>query len=409
MKIEMLVFVSIGKNNNPFYTTIATIRFLSISLLFFVKFYTIFVNLDTILSIFTFLINMKNRLAFMFFLCGICGYFVGISQPLSNQTVSSSVTKATVFFSGAQVVRTAKVQLLAGKHVYVFQGLSPYLNQQTLQIKGEGDFTILSAVQRLNYLTTSENETKIQQISFKLDSIKNEIDRENIQAVVLKSDEELLEKMQNVEKSTAPIAPNVINDALNFRHEKLTELRLKSLKNQQNILKLKEVYDRFYQQMVEANVEKNLSTSEVTVVINAPQSLNTKLEITYFVPKAGWTPLYDFRIKDISSPMKITHKANVYQQTGENWNEISLTLSNADPFQDTELPRLTPWRISLTRFVKGNSEDADNDGVPDTQDMEPFSPKDYPVDENGVALNRLRTPKEAVEEAKMKVKIKERV
>lgn len=375
-----------------------------------------------------------------------------ISQPFFAQNaeiprhqVASKVEKATVFLSGAQVYRSAKVALQAGKHVYVLGGLSPFLNQQTLQVKGTGDFIILSAVQRINFLNELTTEKKISFLSAKMDSIQQKIEEENISAVVLKSEEELLDKMQSVSQLQKPISPAEITEALTFRQQKLTELRLNSFKNQQRIVKLKEDYNVFYKQLVAENVKQNLSTSEVSVTITATKPVETTLEISYFVPNAGWTPFYDFRVKDISQPMQLTHKANVFQQTAEDWNEIQLTLSNANPYQDNSVPALEPWRLlweknegesrtlmlglvddtdgdgvtdlfdkdpntpnNVTVDGSGRTLDIDNDGVADALDDQPFTPRNYPVDAKGVAKNFVKTIEDAKTEAYMLVKEKEK-
>lgn len=326
--------------------------------------------------------------------------FIAFSQVLFAQNkelpryfIDSKVEKATVFLSGAQVYRSAKVSVKAGKNVYVLGGLSPFLNQQTLQVKGTGDFTILSAVQRMNFLNELNSTKRIDIISAKMDSIQQKIEEENINAVVLKSEEELLDKMQTVSQIQKPISPAEITEALAYRQQKLTELKLKSLKIQAQILKLKEDYNVFYKQLVAENVKQNMSTSEVSVTITTTKEMETTLEISYFVPNAGWTPFYDFRVKDISQPMQLTHKANVFQQTGEDWNEIQLTLSNANPYQDNTIPQLETWRLEdiyvsdNRKLMKATSEDTDNDGIPDLFDKNADTPNNVTVNGSGKVLD----------------------
>lgn len=337
------------------------------------------------------------------------------NKELPRYFIDSKVEKSTVFLSGAQVYRSAKVSLKAGKNVYVLGGLSPFLNQQTLQVKGTGDFTILSAVQRMNPVNDANVQKKVDVLSAKMDSIHQKIEAEKINAAVLKSQEELLDKMQTVSQIQKPISPAEITEALTYRQQKLTELRLKAIEINNKLAKLKEDSDVFYKQLVAETLKQNLSTSEVSVTITATKEMETTLEISYFVPNAGWTPFYDFRVKDISQPMQLTHKANVFQQTGEDWNEIQLTLSNANPYQDNTIPQLETWRLKgyngifdkepdtpqgVTTDNYGRTLDSDEDGVPDYQDQQKFSPKNYEVDDKGVAIeDRVRTKEDAKTEA----------
>ena len=69
--------------------------------------------------------------------------------PASGQTkVKTSVEKVTLFIDGAQVTRTKQIDLPAGNSTLVFTGLSPYLDDKSMQVAAKGRFTV-TAVNRL--------------------------------------------------------------------------------------------------------------------------------------------------------------------------------------------------------------------------------------------------------------------
>jgi len=41
-------------------------------------------------------------------------------------------------------------------------------------------------------------------------------------------------------------------------------------------------------------------------------------------------PTYDIRVKNITSPIEIIQKANIVQQSGEDWKEVKLILSTGN-------------------------------------------------------------------------------
>ena len=53
--------------------------------------------------------------------------------------VKSSVTKVVVFPSGAQVVRSAKIDLVEGDQTIILKGLPERLIGSSLRVEGEGD------------------------------------------------------------------------------------------------------------------------------------------------------------------------------------------------------------------------------------------------------------------------------
>jgi hypothetical protein len=63
------------------------------------------------------------------------------------------------------------------------------------------------------------------------------------------------------------------------------------------------------------------------------------------VNNAGWYPTYDIRAKDISSPVELVYKANVSQNSGEDWRNIKLTLSSGNPTTNSTKPELAPYNL----------------------------------------------------------------
>ncbi len=69
-----------------------------------------------------------------------------------EQTVPSTITQVTVFLNQAQVTRVAKTNLAAGVTHLVFTKISPFINLNSLQVKTEGNVTLLAVSQRNNFL-----------------------------------------------------------------------------------------------------------------------------------------------------------------------------------------------------------------------------------------------------------------
>ncbi|NJL43260.1 MAG: DUF4139 domain-containing protein [Pseudanabaena sp. SU_2_4] len=69
------------------------------------------------------------------------------------------------------------------------------------------------------------------------------------------------------------------------------------------------------------------------MAISASSEGEFKLEVTYVVNNANWTPLYDVRVSQNkeSSSVTLDYLAEVQQNTGEDWAGIKLTLSTAKP------------------------------------------------------------------------------
>jgi hypothetical protein len=76
-------------------------------------------------------------------------FFYASSQ---KEPISTKIEKVTVFIKGAQVERVGKQNLSAGKYNIVFDGISPKIDKQSIQLKAEGKLTILSVTHQINFL-----------------------------------------------------------------------------------------------------------------------------------------------------------------------------------------------------------------------------------------------------------------
>ena len=80
-------------------------------------------------------------------LLALLAFFVSQANYAQNNLVpvNSKITNVAVFLSGAQVQRYAEsIDIPQGVSTFVFSGLSSAIETQSIQAKGEGNFTILS-------------------------------------------------------------------------------------------------------------------------------------------------------------------------------------------------------------------------------------------------------------------------
>ncbi len=87
---------------------------------------------------------------------------------------------------------------------------------------------------------------------------------------------------------------------------------------------------------------------EIAVAVQAEAATMLDLAVSYQVRGAAWRPAYEARLDTAASRVALRQEAVVTQSTGEDWDDVSLTLSTARPSAPTQIPQLSPWRVSLT-------------------------------------------------------------
>jgi hypothetical protein len=269
---------------------------------------------------------------------------ISFAQP-AQKTIETKIEKATVFLNGAQINRSGKIAVSPGNSEIIFKGISPYINKQSIQVKAEGNFTVLSVVHKLNYLQEQTKQADVQKVEEQKEIIQDKINLETNMMSIYQNEENLLARNQAIVAQNTGLKTIDLKEAADFHRFRLTELKLKETAINKTLKLLHAEIAKLNKQQDELNKQASTATSEVVVTVQSAATTNADFTLSYFVDKAGWYPTYDIRVKDIMNPIMMAYKANVYQSSGEDWKEVKLTLSTADPRQNGEKPNLPTWYL----------------------------------------------------------------
>ncbi|HTS40632.1 MAG TPA: mucoidy inhibitor MuiA family protein [Xanthobacteraceae bacterium] len=91
---------------------------------------------------------------------------------------------------------------------------------------------------------------------------------------------------------------------------------------------------------------------EVRVDLSADAPGSAVLRVSYSVRGARWLPLYDARLdtgtKDRKPALELVRRAEIVQQTGEDWTDVALTVSTVRTAKGGNAPELRPLIVRLT-------------------------------------------------------------
>jgi hypothetical protein len=277
--------------------------------------------------------------------------FSTYSQEIKETAFTSQIQDVTVFLAGAQVFEKAQGQLSAGESFILVKGLSPYIDEKSIQIKGQGNFTIQAVNKRLDFLSAKAFNEKVKALNDQILEIQRNRSLETARLQILEEKASLLQANKKLggEQSGPSIAE--LRSALDFYETELTKLKTEELQIQAKMQQENEEMDRLFNQIRAMQESDNKSTSEIRIRVKAPVAGSANLEINYLVANAGWYPKYDVRVKNVSSPLSLNYKAEVYQNTGVDWKNVKLRFSNANPNQSGQAPNLEKWELNYARFT----------------------------------------------------------
>jgi hypothetical protein len=273
------------------------------------------------------------------------------AQEGKESPFKSQIKSVTVFLSGAQVFESAIGNFPAGESVVVIKGLSPYLDEKSIQVKGRGNFVIQAVNRRLDYLSEKGSEEEVKKLEEQLDAIGRNQSLELGRLEILGEKSSLLNANKNLggRQSTTSIAN--LKQALDFYDAELTTIKKEELQIKANLQEENIKLNSLRNQLASLQASENKSTSEIRIKIKAPVAGSASFDMNYLVANASWYPKYDIRVKDVNSPLSINYKAEVNQNTGVDWKNVKLRFSNGTPNQGGQAPDLDKWELNYARLT----------------------------------------------------------
>ncbi len=264
-----------------------------------------------------------------------------------EKAVDSKITTVTVFLNKAQVKREVKTRIEAGKTTLILTGLTSQLDQQSIQVSGEGNFIILGISHKQNYLDEMNMPKPLKILKDSATYIQKQIILEQSQKEILSKEEQMLLSNQKIGGANQNLTAIELKAMADFFRTRLTEIVSSQMKADEKIKKLNERINKLQQQIDEQNAHYTNNTSEVLISLSADAATAVDMVVIYIVPNAGWNPSYDLRAINTKSPVQLNYKANVYQNTGEEWKSVKLTLSTANPSLGGLKPELSGWYLDF--------------------------------------------------------------
>jgi uncharacterized protein (TIGR02231 family) len=275
------------------------------------------------------------------------------TSAAASLTADSAIRGVTVYHDRAVVTRQASFDLSAGMVDVVFEKLPGGLMTESLQVSGQGtaQVTILEVTPRQIFVDTTPNdrarvlETQLRAFGKDRRSLEDRAKLLETQRASVDFAESALLASNGKETARPTIAE--ATTVLSFTHEQRTRIaaEIAALDEQRFDLGAKIV--AVENQLKEVQRPLRNVTSAVTIRLEVSTSGKFDLVLGYAVPNASWAPHYDARANSTAATVALGYYAVVAQNTGEEWKNVALTLSSAQPSRGGAAPELPAWDLKL--------------------------------------------------------------
>jgi len=279
------------------------------------------------------------------------------SAQETKKLVDSKIDNVTVFLNGAQVSRKATIQVPKGTTDLVFHDVSTSVNPQSIQVTTDFDITVLSVNHQINYIEEPSKRDDITKLDTQLKALREKQNYETAMLQVYQQEENMLIKNQAIGGNNVLLKALDLKEAMDFQRARMTEVKNKQLEINQRITNYNQDITKVQQQLDELNAHNNKASGEIVVTVVAKEAGVANMGISYVVNNAGWYPSYDLRVTDISKPMYLKYKANVYQNSGEDWSNVKLNISSGNPKESGTKPTLYVWNLEDNTKATGNLDE----------------------------------------------------
>ncbi len=270
------------------------------------------------------------------------------AKPLAAE---SKITAVTLYRGRASITRTATIQLEPGVFDVQITGLPESIQPQSLQARAQGPVKVLNV--DFSQEQTAAPTKQFADIDAKIEDLQRQIKEIGEQRDLLKVQEQFIDSLSakaaadsSKDAGTAKFDLDAMRKQLAF----IAEERGKLLTARRDLDKSQRELEKQLH-AAQANRAAIAGTANVlrtaTVSIAATEAGTANIELIYLVNNATWEPTYNIRASIDAGTAQIEYDAMLTQRTGEDWDEVKLTLSTAQPALAANPPALQPWFIEV--------------------------------------------------------------
>jgi len=311
---------------------------------------------------------MKNTITLLVlvFLARAYAVDAGETQPTP---VDAPIEKVTVYPGQAKITRVASLDLEAGEHSILIERLPSEVDEETFSVSAAGseDALILGLRHRkVHHLESPQEKTaELERQIKQLEQEQRQPLRDHLKA--FEKQKSLLEGLADVagKEMGEQVTQGVLDvsqweAAYDFVGRKYMQTDDSIRQTTFALNGVNALHHKLVKQQRQLQSDQQLTSTSVTIDLHLGKAGHIDIALDYVVSGASWIPIYDARLNPRSDSVELNYYAEVTQNTGEDWEDVELTLSTALPSRGTGPGNLLGWFLSVPQPRPRRAMDLDN-------------------------------------------------
>ena len=254
--------------------------------------------------------------------------FSGITQV--EQHISSKIKSVKLFLTSGEMLHDQAIKVIKGRNKLIFSGISAFADPQSIQFISDGSYRLVSVSTEMDFTAAESFNPRIGLLKDTLEVLKDkhQFNTDNIGAY--QAELEVLNANKKLGGQNQNLTVAQIKEAGEFYRIRTLEINKALSKLKKDQQKIDELIENTRYQLIELNFDENQRSNQVVVLIDANEAQTLKSTLKYLVSDCGWAANYDLSALDLNQKINLKYKAQVYNNTGSDWNDVDLILSTGD-------------------------------------------------------------------------------
>lgn len=272
-----------------------------------------------------------------------------------SRKVNSSITDVTVYQNRAKVIRQVKLSLAEGDHSLLFENIPILADETSFHASADGidEPLILGLSHQIEEHLETPQE-KAAEIEKEITNIEQgRLMKVDYKLAVLERKKEFLLSLLNQAGETMPdeikrgdINAGSWNDAYLFFGDNLAIISDSLRQYRLWSSTLKDTIDILKRKLHSIKSTRGNRTRTIQVDLRLETEGEITVALDYVVSNAGWVPIYDARLNSGGDMTELELFAKIRQKTGEDWEDVKLTLSTSEPTRAAGPGEIPNWYLS---------------------------------------------------------------
>ena len=268
---------------------------------------------------------------------------------------TARISSVTIYNSSAEIKYYQDVSLAPGKTTIIFTDLTRYIVDNTIKVSvSNPEVSIIKVTEKINFMKEGKlNNQHIASLKDSVVSITRKLGLLQCRIDVVSLEKGKLFHNESIGGLSKEVTVAEIEKASKFFNKRYYALSKELFLLKEKDKKLSTNIARYRRQIKQSSSRTMKATSEILVTVLNKSPRKVRFEFKFLTKKGGWAPAYDFRYRGPEVPLDFVFRANVFNASGVNWDNVKIKLSTANPTQGFNTPSLTASiNNSVDEFAK---------------------------------------------------------